>query len=163
MKSESKAVLWWAIPLILLLLPLVAAVLVFWSLYSLALYLLVWTCWLTRGRDVLFVYSNSPHWKEYIESEILPRLRNRAVVLNWSERKKWIQKMNLASLLFRHFGGSREFNPVGLHFRPLHLHRTYRFWEPLRTWRKKGDRQPLDILLDRFYGDLGLKKVKPSD
>jgi hypothetical protein len=156
MKSESKALLWWAVPLLLLLLPLVLVVLVFWSLYSLALYLLVWTCWLTRGREILFVYSDSPHWKEYIETEILPRIQDRAIILNWSERRKWIQKMTLGPMLFRHFGGYKEFNPVGIYFRPFHLHQSYRFWEPILIWRKKGDKKELEILLDRFYGDLGL-------
>lgn len=156
MNPKKKAEQWWAIPLLLLLSPLIVAVIFLRALYSLSLYILVWTCWLTRGRDLLFVYSDSPHWKEYIEQEILPRIQHRAIILNWSERRKWIQGMTLGSMLFRHFGGYREFNPIGLYFRPFWIHRTYRFWEPIRKWKKKEDRRDLDAILTRFYTDLGI-------
>jgi len=41
-----------------------------------------------KGRFILFVYSNSPNWKDYIESNVLPRVENYSIALNWSERKK---------------------------------------------------------------------------
>jgi len=154
MKVTRKVESWWVIPLVILLLPLVVAVMLFWALYSISLYIFVWACWWTCGRDLLFVYSDSPHWKKYIEEEILPRIQDRAVVLNWSERRNWIRKMTLGSMLFRHFGGYREFNPIALRFRPFWIHHTYRFWEPIRKWRKKGDRADLDSLLTRFFADL---------
>ena len=37
------------------------------------------------GRDVLIVYTDSPHWKDYIESKWLPRWGHRAVVLDRSQ------------------------------------------------------------------------------
>jgi hypothetical protein len=147
MSRAVKPEQWWVIPLFLLLLPFLLVVLAFWALYSISLYLLVWTCWLTRGRDLLFVYSDSPHWKQYIEEEILPRIQHRSVILNWSERRKWIQKLTLGPMVFRHFGGYREFNPIGIHFRPLWIHSTFRFWDPIRKWRKKDDKKDLDELL----------------
>jgi hypothetical protein len=146
---------WWGIPLVVLLLPLIGLMLVLWVLYSASLYLLVWGCWLPRGRDVLFVYSDSPHWKEFAEQEVLPRIRHRAVFLNWSERKTWIRGMGLAPRVFRHFGGSRNFNPIAFHFRPLRLHRTFRFRDACRKWRRTGDRTELDDILARFYAKLG--------
>ncbi len=162
MKTKENTKPWWVIRLILLLLPLVLVVLLLWGLYSLSLYLLVWLCWVSRGRDILFVYSDSPHWKEYIEAEILPRIQDRAVILNWSERRKWIQKMTLGPMLFRNFGGHRGFNPIGFRFRPFRFHQTYRFWDPIRKWRKKEDRRELDTLLARFYSDLGIQKSEPA-
>jgi hypothetical protein len=146
---------WWEIPVFILLVPIVIAVLVLSALQSLALYLLVWATWITRGKDILLVYSDSPHWKEYIEEEILPRIRNRTVVLNWSERQNWFGRFTLAPMLFRHFGGHKEFNPIFIHFRLLRLHRAYRFLEPFRRWRKKNDKRDLDALLSRFYSETG--------
>jgi hypothetical protein len=148
---------WLIVPLVVVLSPFIISVLCLWFLYSVTLSLLVWVCWLTRGRDVLFVYSDSPHWREYVEAEILPRIKNRAVVLNWSERRKWLRRWSLAPMLFRNFGGYREFNPIGFHFRFLHAPRAYRFWEPLMKWRKKDDAKDLDALLERFYSDLGIQ------
>jgi hypothetical protein len=70
-------------------LPLAAVAIVLFLLYEAALYLLVWTCWLPRGKDILLVYSDSPIWHEYMATEVLPLVQKRAVVLNWSERQKW--------------------------------------------------------------------------
>jgi len=105
MSRAMKPDQWWAIPLFLLLLPLLLVALVFWALYSLSLYLLVWTCWLTRGRDLLFVYSDSPHWKQYIEEEILPRIQHRSVKRWDSMALSWGLSLGIRSsmsdLIFR--------------------------------------------------------------
>jgi len=45
------------------------------SVQVVGLYMLVWLWWIGRARRrVLFVYSDSPHWKEYVESNIVPKL-----------------------------------------------------------------------------------------
>jgi len=80
------------------------------------LYTLVWAWWISPApRRVLFVYSDSPNWKEYIEGNILPKLPANTVVLNWSDRLSW-RTFNLSVMLFRCFAGGREFNPIGLVF-----------------------------------------------
>ena len=74
---------------ILVVLPLWIAggVLFLWLLLMLQMVTVVW--WLPRGRRVIFVYSNSPVWREYVEERILPRLPANAAILNWSERSRW--------------------------------------------------------------------------
>lgn len=67
----------------------------------------------TRGRDLLLVYSNSPHWQAYVEREWLPRWGDRAVLLNWSERQQW-SCWAPSVLLFRAFTGYRAFNPIAM-------------------------------------------------
>jgi hypothetical protein len=67
----------------------------------------------TRGRDLLIVYSNSPNWQSYVEREWLPRWGHRAVILNWSERRQW-RSWTPAVLLFRAFTGYRAFNPIAM-------------------------------------------------
>jgi hypothetical protein len=69
-----------------------------------------------HGRFILFVYSESPNWQSYVEAHILPRLRQAAVVLNWSERKQWPRLCPWESRVFHHFTGPREFNPVAVVF-----------------------------------------------
>lgn len=74
----------------LLLLPVILPVAVvafgLFFLYRITLYLLIWTLWLPRGKDILLVYSDSPIWQGYMASEVLPLVQERAVVLNWSQR-----------------------------------------------------------------------------
>jgi hypothetical protein len=69
-------------------------------LQGLFLYLAVWCCWCARGSYVLLIYSHSPMWRDYVEDQILPRLGERAVVLNWSSRKRW--RRTLPVLVFRY-------------------------------------------------------------
>src|SRR5512138_945799 len=94
------------------------------------LYALVWTWWIGRApRRALFVYSDSPNWKEYVEANILPKLPVNSVILNWSHRASW-PKIDLSVLLFRSFAGDREFNPIGLVFERFDVVERYRFWQP---------------------------------
>ena len=125
-------------------LPLALLAIVLHILYKITLYLLVWVIWLPRGKDILFVYSDSPIWRDYMATEILPLVQDRAVVLNWSERKKW-RRWRLGVAVFHHFAGGREFNPLVMLFRPVRLARVFRFWSAFKDW-KRGYREPVDKL-----------------
>ena len=125
-------------------LPLALLAIVLHILYKITLYLLVWVIWLPRGKDILFVYSDSPIWRDYMATEILPLVQDRAVVLNWSERKKW-RRWRLGVAVFHHFAGGREFNPLVMLFRPVRLARVFRFWSAFKDW-KRGYREPVDRL-----------------
>lgn len=116
----------------LLLSPLL--LLLVYLLYTLALYCAVWLLWCARGKDVLLVYSDSPIWKDHIRNVLLPRVEHRAVVLNWSERARW-NWLHLAPLTFQHFGGSYEFNPLAVVFRPFRRARVFRFWAPYKDFK----------------------------
>jgi len=99
-----------------LILVCVAAYLVWWFAWGAILWIWFWRAHAAQGRPVLFVYSESPNWQAYIEAKILPRLRERAVVLNWSQREQWQSNSPWESRFFRHFAGHREFNPAALVF-----------------------------------------------
>ena len=150
MREEPKRP-WWAWPLVIVLLPLAAVVLVLWLLGALLLQAMVWALWCPRGRYALVVYSNSPIWQEYFEERVLPALGTRAVVLNWSERKQW--ELSLAVALFRFFGGSREFNPMAMVFQPLRWPRHFRFYRAFREF-KHGRRDETERLVREFFAVL---------
>lgn len=114
-----------------------------------ALYALVWTLWLPRGRDILLVYSDSPIWHEYMTSQVLPLVQERAFVLNWSERKRW-SRLSLAAHVFRSFGGGREFNPLVIIFRPFARAKRFRFWQPFQDW-KRGYKEPVERLRQELF------------
>jgi hypothetical protein len=129
------------VPLIILLF-LVFAILV--PLSILLLYLSIWLFWLTRGKDILFVYSDSPIWRDYMLAEMLPLVGSRAVVLNWSERRTW-KRWSLRVLAFRFFGGHKAFNPLIVMFRPFRRAQKYRFWPAFREW-KQGNKEAVEKL-----------------
>ena len=133
--------------------------LVFFVLTSLSLHILIWICWCLRGRDILFVYSDSPLWHDYMEQRLLPPIRQRAIVLNWSQRKLW--RLSLARVAFHHFGGYRAFNPLAVVFRPFHRSRTFRLWQPFRDYNH-GKPASLRQMENEFFALVGLS-VKPVD
>ena len=137
--------------ILLVLSPFILVGVVLYFLSGFVLYLAIWIGWCLRGRYVLFVYSNSPIWSEYIEREILPRIEDSAVVLNWSERKRW--KKSLAILAFRRFGSRRAFNPLAVVFRPLHFAKTFRFFEPFHEF-KHGKPGKVEQMKAEFFDAL---------
>ncbi|MBI4189629.1 MAG: hypothetical protein HY525_03725 [Betaproteobacteria bacterium] len=120
-----------ALPVVLLF---AIPILILFFTYRLSLYFLIWLVWLPRGRDVLVVYSDSPIWRDYMTGRIIPLVQERAVVLNWSERRKW-PSWSLAVRGFKAFGGEREFNPLVVLFRPFCTARIFRFWPAFKDWK----------------------------
>ena len=129
--------------------PILIIVIVLYLLWGACLTIAIWLTW-TNGR-VLFVYSDSPTWKDYIEREILPYIQDRAVILNWSERRNW--KHPLAVWALRYFGGHRNFNPMGIVFRPFRLVKTYRFFEAFKDF-KHGNTQKVEEITKEFLDSL---------
>ncbi len=138
--------------LILVLVPVLIPVGLCYVVYGAVLRLTAWTFYCTRGVNVLFVYSNSPIWKDHLERNIIPHLPDSSLMLNWSERSGW-NRASLPVLLFRHFGGSAAFNPLALVFRPFRRTRVFRFWQPFLDF-KHGDTQALQGLESEFLKEL---------
>jgi hypothetical protein len=134
------APLWLAVLLVVVLARLIQVV---------VLYGLVWVWWIGWARRrVLFVYSDSPNWKDYVEANILPKLPENSVVLNWSHRESW-NKFNVSVMLFQSFAGAQEFNPIGLVFERFTVVERYRFWQAFRN-AKHGRSDALQVVERRF-------------
>lgn len=132
----------------IIFLPLLIVIVILYYLWSAILAISIWILWGTRGRYILFVYSDSPIWSGYIKQEILPRITNNAIILNWSERKKW--GSSLAVLAFKHFGGYRNFNPLALIFRPFHFNKEFRFYEAFKDF-KHNKTEKLEHMKTDFF------------
>ena len=146
--SEERRRPWWALPLLIVLLPVVVVAVLFWLISALLLLSVVWLTWCPRRRYALVVYSSSPVWQEYFETQVISRLGERAVVLNWSERKRWT--FSLPVMLLRVFGGTREFNPIAIVFQPLVWPRQFRFYKAFRSF-KQGRPEDVERLRLEFF------------
>ena len=82
-----------------------------------------------KGKIILFVYSDSSKWKDYIETNILPRIEAHSIILNWSKRREWGSRMQFETTLFNHWAGPGEFIPVAILFSPIWKARTFRLWQ----------------------------------
>ena len=101
----------------------------------------------------MFVYSDSPVWKAYLENQVLPQIREKAVVLDWSERSKWPVEHPWEARFFRKFAGDREFNPIALVFGPYGRVTAIRFYRAFRD-HKHGRSEALERATSRLLETL---------
>jgi hypothetical protein len=148
-QAVTRPALWL---IIIVLIPFLLLFLIVHGIFILLVHVALWFVWGPLGKRVLFVYSNSPVWQQYIEENILPRLPHRAVILNWSERRNW-NRLTLSYLAFRFFGRDREFNPLAVVVRPFRWARCFRFWQPFRDF-KHGNPESLMKMESEFFGSL---------
>jgi hypothetical protein len=106
----------------------------------------------TQDKFIIFVYSNSPNWKLYIEENILPHIQNHAIILNWSDRNQW-HKTDWTVQSFHHWGGQVNFNPLAIVFCNLGDVRVIRFYRAFRDLKhgkvislQKAEAQLLDSI-----------------
>ena len=117
-------------------------------------------CWLRyhferasgrAGKRILFVYSDSPNWKNYIETNILPKIAPHAVIMNWSQRGQWQEKAPLEAKIFRHWAGDREFNPIAIVVPKLGRVSTIRFWQAFKD-AKHGKTKTIHAKEEELFG-----------
>jgi hypothetical protein len=105
------------------------------------------------GKFILFVYSDSPNWKEYIEDNMLPRIEKYAVLLNWSQRKEWHKTHPLEARIFNHWAGRKEFNPMAILLSPRLRVKQVRFWKAFKDF-KHGKEESLREAEDGFFDEV---------
>jgi len=110
---------------------------------------------LTQGKFIVFVYSNSPNWKSYIEEKINPQIQDHAILLNWSERGQW-DKHDWAVKAFHHWGGRKNFNPLAIVFCNIFDVRVIRFYIAFHGYKhgnvvalQKAEAQLYDLIKAR--------------
>ena len=113
------------------------------------------------SQRVLFVYSDSPLWHQYCEEKVIPHLPQRSKLLNWSLRREW-RWYDPSVALARFFGGRYSYNPIGLVAVRFGRVKVFRFWAGFREL-KKGNANPLDAELLRFYSVLPANKTLQAD
>ncbi|MBI5093250.1 MAG: hypothetical protein HZB26_12525 [Candidatus Hydrogenedentes bacterium] len=115
--------------------------------------------WRPMGIQGVLVYSNSPHWKEYVETNWLPSLRDRFVLLNWSEKQQWPQSLEVR--LFRRYCGGRKYfdenyNPAIILLRETRHPLVFKFFYAFRD-AKHGNLAALENLERTLFRELGLE------
>ncbi len=88
-----------------------------------------------QAKFIIFVYSDSPNWRSYIEQNILPHIQEHAVILNWSERSRWEMSSWIVQA-FHHWGGRRDFNPMAIVFYSLVDVRVFRFFKAFHELKR---------------------------
>jgi hypothetical protein len=111
--------------------------------------------WLPNDKYILFVYSDNELWKEYAEGNIIPKIKSHAVILNWSERKNWINTNTLEAQLFKNFQwrhewiwqqnlrmGGQNYNHMAIVFKPWYRPKIINFWKAFKDYEFGKGEQP---------------------
>lgn len=115
--------------------PLFIAILLGLYFYGLWLNYQFRSKWKSHDKHILFVYSESPNWQLYIEQNIVPRIEDEAVFLNWSKRSEWKKSKPLEAKILSHWGGGSEFNPMAIVFMPRGKIKTVRFYQAFKDFK----------------------------
>jgi len=124
--------------------------------YRFGLKLRFWIRHGRKGKPILFVYSDSSNWKDYIETKILPRIDAHSIILNWSKRREWEARMQFEVKLYDQWTGSGEFSPVAIVFPLTGKVRVFRLFQPSQNPKhgrdkvSKGAEQALFTTIDQF-------------
>jgi hypothetical protein len=149
MKKEQQSV-WKRIGVVLMLIAAVPLIPVF--LVLLAIYMLVATIWfriaialsyVPRGIRYLVVYSDSAQWKDYFESEVMPRLGSGVRSINLSTEGGKKGKWDLDWRFYRHTCGYRNRFPVVYRFTRFGGWKTVRFYDAFIE-AKRGKTESLE-------------------
>ena len=97
--------------------------------YRFGLKVRFWIRYGRKGKFILFVYSESSNWKDYVETKILPRIENHSIILNWSKRREWEPRMSFETKLFNHWAGSGEFTPTAIVLPLVGKVKVIRLWQ----------------------------------
>lgn len=103
------------------------------------------------GKDLLLVFTDSPHWRSYIEERWLSTWGGRAVVLNRS--RPWTHEQ-LEARLWVNFAGDSEHTPLAIVIPPRGRPTVIRFWKAFRDYKhgKEGALREAEKSLARALG-----------
>jgi len=113
----------------------------------------------SQKKFVLFIYSDSPVWKSYIENNILAQIQNQSIILNWSNRNKW-SKLSWTVQSFKYWGGEKNFNPLAIVFCNFTKIKVFRFYTAFHDY-KHGKVDSLQKIESQFLG-LVKSKTRPE-
>ena len=99
--------------------------------------------WLPAGRVGVFVYSQGREWRQYVEEEIVPRVRDVLVVVDRSAEPRWTIDAGLAAPVYFHWAFGR--GPLAVVFVPWWRPRRFAFRSALRAY-VAGDPAPVEAL-----------------
>jgi len=123
----------------LMILPFIFLYMILKFLYSLWLRLSFYCKWIKKGKNIIFVYSDSPHWKTYVEDNILPKLESQYITLKWSKRSHY-RNNSLESRIFYHWGGYNDYNPMAIIFISFFNIKTVRFYKAFKDYKHGKDK-----------------------
>ncbi|HEX7966057.1 MAG TPA: hypothetical protein VF651_10085 [Gammaproteobacteria bacterium] len=97
---------------------------------------------------ILVSYTESEHWSQYLETEIIPRLGDACVVINRS-RPDWKQKYPIEAKAIKVWGKNRQYNPMIVLVPKVGRVKIFRLFEEFKA-KKHGKSGPLEAKISEI-------------
>jgi hypothetical protein len=96
--------------------------------------------WFPQSKYVFFLYSDSRKWKEYFESELIPKIQDKASIWNWSTRAQsgWGTD-SIEAQIFKLHRPLGRYYPIAIVFIPGGVVKTFQFYTAYVDMIKSGD------------------------
>ena len=145
-KSKEKLVSILLVPILIILVVLLSPIIVVWYLRYLAKGLILKHSFRKKlkkeNKNILFAYSDSHHWQQYIEENILPVIESSAIVINRSRDSEWKNNNPIEYQVIDRWGGGKEYNPIAIIFPQKGKIKNIRFYQAFKDL-KHGNSAPL--------------------
>lgn len=107
--------------------------------------------WFSKGKRIFFLYSDSKKWKDHFEKKVIPKIKKKAVICNWSTRfeEGWDEK-NINYQVFKLFKPLGSFCPLAIVFLPDGKIKTFQFYE-LYIKKLKSNTPEYDRMEKEFF------------
>lgn len=94
--------------------------------------------WFPQGKYIFFLYSDSKKWKEYFETEFIPKIETKAVIRNWSTRLQDGWTNDIEGKILKLHKPLGYFYPMAIVFLPNGEIKTFEFYTPYVNMVKSG-------------------------
>jgi len=118
------------IPLVVIILPVILYVLIFRFIAQLYIRLRIKHKW-PKGKYILFTYSESENWSQYIEDNILPKIDEYSIIINRSKNQHWKSKFKLERHAIESWANI-NINPIAIIFEPNKKVKVIEFYKAFR-------------------------------
>tara|TARA_R110002072_G_scaffold20841_7_gene75247 strand:+ start:3729 stop:4193 length:465 start_codon:yes stop_codon:yes gene_type:complete len=137
-----------AVPFVIALIPVFLLIFIYSILLKVYIRIRLWVEW-PKGTYVLFAYSESENWSDYIEENILPRIAAHSRVINRTIDQNWKQKYRREKQAIEYWA-SLNINPVAIVFRAWRPATVIPFYEAFRDL-KHGKENAINAKCKELY------------
>lgn len=102
-----------------------------------------------KGQYILFTYSESENWSQYIEESILPEIEEYSLIINRSKDQKWKSEFKLERRAIE-LWANINVNPVAIVFEPNKKVKIIPFYEAFRDL-KHGKHQAINAKCQELF------------
>lgn len=140
-----------ALPVLILVVPVLLAVLIHDAVAKIHIRKKLLNSW-PEGKFILFTYSDSPNWAQYIEANILPKIEDHSIIINRTKYPDWKSQFKTEKRAVE-LWASLKINPLAIIFTETGKVKIIEFYDAFRDL-KHGKEQTINSKCEELMNAL---------